>query len=148
MGTFLSPESEESLNARPFHDPSNPPTEQAVQAALGDVYLLYRKLLDLTHPCSQAWGFTPSSGWSLKVHDKKKALFYLFPLYGNFKISLTVREGERDAFLGDAELSELHDRLASSKKYSEGFALQFEIAGEETYVLPALFISKIKAMRV
>lgn len=83
----------------------------------------------------------------LKLHDRRKALLYLIPLYGGFKVSLTVRENERNAFLSDGELSTMHDKISSSKKYPEGFALQFEIANKKEFQPLELVIRKLIAIR-
>lgn len=132
---------------RPFLKQSSKPTEQTVQTALGSVYVHYQNVLALANSYSQEWGFTKSSGWMLKVFDKKKALFYLIPLNKSFRISLTIRESELEAFLGDDDLALLHDKISSSKKYSEGFALQFDIAGKTEYQLVETFLVRLKAMR-
>jgi hypothetical protein len=135
------------MNERPFLDKSNKPTEQTLQAALGSVHIHYKKIISLTGSYLQEWTFTKSSGWMLKLHDRRKALLYLIPLYGGFKISLTIRENERNAFLCDDELSTMHDKISSSKKYPEGFALQFEIANKKGFQPLELFIRKLIAIR-
>lgn len=132
---------------RPFLKQSSKPTEQTIQIALGSVYVYYQNVLALADSYSQEWGFTKSSGWMLKVFDKKKALFYLIPLNNGFKISLTIRESEREALLGDGDLAILHDKISSSKKYSEGFALQFDIASKKEYQVLETFLRKVKARR-
>jgi hypothetical protein len=135
------------MSERPFLKQSNKPTEQTIQSALGSAYDYYQNVLTLADSYSQEWGFTNSGGWMLKVFDKKKALFYLIPLNDGFKISLTIRETEREAFLSDGELKRLHDRISSSKKYSEGFALQFDVVSKKEYQLLETFLRKVKAMR-
>jgi len=44
----------------------------------------------------------------IRLFDRKKALLYLIPLHNAFKISLAMRENERDAFLGDDEMGIMH----------------------------------------
>lgn len=135
------------MEERPFKDKANKPTEQAIQAVLGNVYPFYGQALDMAHSFKRTWTFTKSSGWLLKVHDAKKALFYLIILRDGLKISLTIRENERNAFLQDDELTIWHDAIAASKKYQEGFALQFDIMNEETFQRFALFMKKLVIMR-
>jgi hypothetical protein len=135
------------MNERPFLDKSNKPTEQNIQSALGSMFTNFQKTIGLTNSYSQEWTFTKSSGWMLKIYDRKKALFYLIPLKDGFKISLTIREDERKAFLSDDELERMHDKISSSKKYSEGFALQFDIANKNDFQPLELFIGKLIAMR-
>ncbi len=135
------------MKERPFLDNSGKPTEQAMRAALGGAHTYYKKVIGLVNSYSQEWTFTKSSGWMLKVFDRKKALLYLIPLHDGFKISLAIRENEREAFLRDDELEIMHDRISSAKKYSEGFALQFDVANRKESQPVELFIGKLIAIR-
>ena len=135
------------MEERPFIENSIKPTDQTIQVALRSTYIYYKNVVDLASSFSQEWTFSNSGGWMLKVYDRKKALFYLIPLNDSFKISLTLRENERQAFLLDDELKMLHDKISSSKKYVEGFALQFEIANKNEFQSLELFIRKLIALR-
>lgn len=121
------------MYGRPFQDQTSRPTETTLQSTLGDKYACFQQILALAGTYSQEWNFSKTSGWMLKVADRKKALFYSIPFSGWFRISLTMRENERELFLADAALRELHEKIAAARKFSEGFALQFEITGEEEY---------------
>jgi len=136
------------MNERPFPDQSIKPTGQAIQAALGNTYSYYEKIIGLASAYSQEWTFTKSSGWMLKIYDRKKALLYLIPLNGGFKISLAIHENEREALLRDDELGIMHDQISASKKYSEGFALQWNVANENEFQPVELFIKKLIAIRM
>jgi hypothetical protein len=135
------------MEERPFLVKSIKPTEQAIQVALGSTYTYYKSVVDLASSFSQEWAFTKSGGWTLKLSDRKKALFYLIPLNNRFKISLAIRENERETFLRDNELEMMHDKILLSKKYIEGFALQFEIANKNEFQSLELCIRKLIAMR-
>jgi hypothetical protein len=135
------------MEERPFLVKSIKPTEQAIQIALGSTYTYYKSVVDLASSFSPEWAFTKSGGWTLKLSDRKKALFYLIPLNNRFKISLAIRENERETFLRDNELEMMHDEILLSKKYIEGFALQFEIANKNELQSLELFIRKLIAMR-
>ena len=132
---------------RPFMDPSAEPAESALESVLSDAYPRYCRLLELADGCGRSWGYGRSGGWMLKVFDRQKALFYLIPLRGGFKVSLTVRETEHDQLLADDELAALHGALASAKKYPEGFAMAFEAgqAGNSPELEP--FMRKLIALR-
>ena len=135
------------MKDRPFPDKSITPTAQAIQIALGSAHAYYKKVLGLVSTYSQEWAFSKSSGWILKVYDRKKALFYLIPLNDGFKISLTIRENERHVFLLDEELGMLHDKISLSRKYPEGFSLRFDIAGKNEFQPVELFIKKLITIR-
>ena len=135
------------MKERPFQDGSDKPTEQAIEAVLGNTYPYYQRIIDLVGIYSREWTFTERSGWKLKIHDRRKALFYLIPYYDGFKISLAIRGSEREAFLGDSELGLIRDRILLSKKYTEGFALQFDIVTVKEFQPMELLIRKLIAMR-
>jgi hypothetical protein len=135
------------VNERPFMDKSIEPTEQAVQTALGSTAIYYDEIISLVSSYAQEWTFVKSSGWMLKIYDRNKALFYLIPFIDGFKISMAIRENEREAFLRDDELKILHDKISSSKKYIEGFALQFDITDQNEFQPLELLITKLIAIR-
>jgi len=135
------------MNERPFTDKLIKPTDQILQAVLRSIYIYYKNVVDLASSFSQEWIFSKSSGWMLKVYDRKKALFYLIPLNDSFIISLAIRKDEQEAFLRDDELKLLHEKISSSKKYLEGFALQFEIANKNEFQSLELFIRKLMPLR-
>jgi hypothetical protein len=135
------------MEPRPFDDKAQKPTGQGIQTALGGAYPYCQKVIEFTHAFLHEWTFTKGSGWMLKVYDRKKALLYLIPLDGAFKISLAIRENEREALLGDEALGSLHAQILSAKKYREGFALQFEIAGPNEFSPVELFLSKLISLR-
>ena len=135
------------MEERPFIEKSIKPTDQTIHAALRSTYIYYKNVVDLASSFSQEWTFSKSSGWMLKVYDRNKALYYLIPLNDSFIISLAIRKDEQEAFLRDDELKLLHEKISSSKKYLEGFALQFEIANKNEFQSLELFIRKLMPLR-
>jgi len=136
------------MQARPFADPETQPTETALEAVLGPTFGCYSSLIGLTAAFADMWGYSRPSGWMLKVHDGKKALLYLIPTTGSFRISMAIREPERAAFLRDPDLASLHDKLASARKFSEGFALQFDVDDATDSAIVEPFVSKLIAARL
>ena len=114
-----------------FSDESTKPNENNLKTVLGDVYNDYKSIMDISDFFSKDWNFSKSSGWMLKVHDKKKALFYLIPLKQEFKISMAIRGPERETLVEDAELEKIHQIILSAKKYREGFVIRFSSNDEE-----------------
>jgi hypothetical protein len=136
------------MEEKPFADQSSKPTEAALKVSLGRTFVYYEKVNEIAGSFKKDWTFTKGSGWILKIHTKKKALLYLIPLQGNFKISLTIRQSEREVFLQDKDLYYLHDAITSAKKYPEGFALQFLICDENDFCLFESFFRKLIAARL
>ncbi len=135
------------MNDRPFINKSIKPDDKAIQSALKKTYSYYKKIMLLAESYSHEWSFSKSSGWMLKIYNKNKALFYFIPLTDSFKISMAIRENEREAFLNDSELEALQDRIFSAKKYSEGYALQFDISNKKDFHPLELLIIKLIALR-
>jgi len=135
------------MEERAFTEQSNKPNEQTIQSTLGQTYPHYKKLIEIVSTFMHDWQFSKGRGWMLKVHDKKKALFYLIPFKNEFKISLTIREKEKEIFLKDAGFKALHESLKSAKKYSEGYAMQFTIASNNDYKIFESFLKKLISLR-
>jgi hypothetical protein len=131
----------------PFLDKNSQPTIESLEMALGTAFPYYRQSIELASTFVQDWNFSKSSGWMLKVHDKKKALFYLIPLHNAIKIGMTIRESEKQAFLEDTELSSLHNEIIGAKKYSEGFGLQWDIIDEPSFTPFQILLLKLIKLR-
>jgi len=135
------------MEKRPFLDKNSEPTEQMLQSKFGETYTYYENLMDISGSFSKDWNFSKSSGWMLKVHDKKKALFYIIPLKNEFVISMAIRENERKIFSDDDGLKAIHGVIKSAKKYREGYALRFNVKNETDFEMPGLLIKKLIILR-
>ncbi|MGZ7117451.1 MAG: DUF3788 family protein [Methanobacterium sp.] len=136
------------MNIRPFSDKETEPTEEKLKQTLGVSYVYYNELIEIADSFLKDWNFSKGSGWMLKVHDKKKALFYLIPFNDKFKISMAIRENERKAFLEDDELEKIHNLIKSSKEYREGYALRFDVRNADDFGIIELLIKKLIARRI
>lgn len=136
------------MEERPFMDKEAKPEEKKLKQTLRESYGYYNELMEIADSFLKDWNFSKSSGWMLKIHDKKKALFYLIPLEGEFKISMAIRENERNTFLEDKELKTIHNMIKSSKKYREGYALRFDIKSSEDFKMLFLLIKKLINLRI
>ena len=132
---------------RPFLAQSNKPNDESLQAALGPAYADYRAILGHMTAFARDWTFTRIGGWMLKIHDGKKAFLYLIPLNQGFRMSMAIREGERDALLRDPELASVHEAISSARKYPEGFALAFDVYGRSAIGPAELLVTKLIAER-
>ncbi len=102
--------------------------------------------MDIADSFSKDWNFSKSSGWILKVHNKKKALFYVIPMEKKFKISMALRDNERKLFIKDSDLETINETLLNAKKYLEGFAIKFT-TNNKNYETYKLFIKKLVPLR-
>lgn len=136
------------METRIFIIKSDKPTAASLKAGLGKAYKYYEALDRLVKDYTKDWVFTKSSGWMLKHHDKKKALFYLIPLDGKFKISLTFRNDEREIMRKDRSLGATTlDNIETAKKYIEGYAIQSCIATEKEATIFKKLIKKLISIR-
>jgi hypothetical protein len=127
---------------RVFFDESTKPSEKSLRAALGDFYNNFKDLMDISDSFSKDWNFSKRSGWMLKVHDKKKALFYVIPMKNEFIVSMAIRDNERIMYINDLELKKINDKLLTAKKYKEGFLLRFK-TNDDDYETFELLIRKL-----
>ena len=135
------------MGVRPFLDDNSKPTEDALKHVLENTYEYYERLIDIADSFIMDWNFSKTSGWMLKAHDKKKALFYIIPLKNEFKITMAIRENERKTFLKDNELKMIHSKIKSAKQYREGFALRFNVNDGEIFEVIESLIKKLTAIR-
>ena len=136
------------MDERPFSDKTIQPSDEDIKRILNKSYIYYSELNILANQFKKEWHFSKSSGWMLKVHNGKKALFYLIPLNNSFIISLTLREQEKSEFISNNNLIELHNQIKNAKKYSEGFALKFEISDNESFLPLKTLIDELIVKRL
>jgi Protein of unknown function (DUF3788) len=118
---------------RAFTDKSSAPSEKAMQTELGGAYPYFKALASIPNSFTREWVFYRSGGWTMKVHDKKKVLFYLVPMKDEFGVNMAIREDEKTALEEDPELVAVRGTIKSAKKYQEGFALRFKVEGQSDY---------------
>jgi len=115
-----------------FIEKDDKPTEKSLTKALGDSYESFAELVKLSESLMQEWKFySPKYGWSFKVFQKKKVLFYLTPGAGQFSFGMALRENEKDLVLDSDISKELKATLANEKKIMEGYPLRIEVHTEE-----------------
>ena len=71
----------------------------------------------------------------------------LIPLAGGLRVSLTMREDERAQLMADNSLAGMHQQIWTARKYSEGYALVFEIRGDKEFKPFVAFLKKLIALR-
>jgi hypothetical protein len=136
-----------SPDDRPFRDRARPPTAEALARALGRTHRGYATLMRIVGELTTAWTHSKASGWMLKVHDGKKALFYLVPLVDAFTVSMAVRPEEREALLRDESLAHVRERLRAAKKAAEGYVLRFHVDDPSRASEPIEIVERLIAAR-
>jgi hypothetical protein len=128
------------MKRRLFTDADVTPNEALLRKYSESALDYYRNIIGTSGDYRKQWQYSRGNGWILRVDDMRKALYYLIAFDDGVEISLTVRDEERAAFLQNKECEKLYEQLESATKYSEGYALRFEIesAAECTSVMKFL----------
>jgi len=135
------------MKRRLFVDASVMPTESLLRKQLGSAMDYYSTIVSVSGDYRRQWQYSRGNGWILKVDDMHKALYYLIAFDEGIEVSLTVRDGERAAFLNNKELEELFPQLEAGTKYSEGYALRFEIESTAECKSVVQFLSELMKVR-
>jgi hypothetical protein len=115
------------MNDRAFTEKLIIPESGQIEEVLKDTYEFYKKLMMLVSGYDSKW--TYYKGWSQKVFDKKKALFYLAPFWGAF---------EKLSLLDNAALKLMHELIRDGESFTEGIKIQLDI--EDAYSFEASYI--------
>jgi hypothetical protein len=129
-----------------FLDESKMPSDQSLKTSFGESYKNYIDVMNIADSFFKDWNFSKRSGWMLKVHNKKKALFYVIPKEKEFTISMAIKDNERKILIKDSDLEIINEKLLSAKKYREGFAIKFT-NNDKNYEIYELLIKKLVQLR-
>jgi Protein of unknown function (DUF3788) len=135
------------MKRRLFIDSSVTPTEALLRKQSERALDYYHVIVGTSGEYRKQWQYSRGNGWTLKVDDMRKALYYLIAFDDGIEISLTVRNEERAAFLENKECEGLYPELEAATKYSEGYALRFEIESQAQCKSVIKFISELKKVR-
>lgn len=136
------------MKKRLFTDSGVPPTEALLRRHLGNAAQFYTSVLATSGNYRKQWQYNRGNGWILKVDDTRKALYYLIAFEEGIEISLTVRDSERTAFMRNPGLEKIYPRLEKGTRYSEGYALRFEIENETDCRSTCQFLTELMKLRL
>ncbi len=109
--------------------PPEPPPEQETRRQLGEVFPLYRALLE-SGPFRPEWRYYgPKYGWSLKLFEKKRNLCFLNPKDGAFNVAFIFGDRVREAALAGEVQEEDKALLRNARHYPEGWGVTLTVAG-------------------
>jgi hypothetical protein len=135
------------MKRRLFTDADITPTEALLRKQLGTAMEYYLTIVSKSGDYRKQWHYSRGNGWILKVDDMHKALYYLIAFDEGIEISLTVRDGERTSFLKNKDLEGLWPQIEAATKYSEGYALRFEVEGAAECKSVVRFLAELMKMR-
>ena len=124
------------------------PDDLKLKKAFGPIHPLYRELLALIEAYEQEWKFYgPRIGWQFKVTHKKKALFWLAPQEGSFRLGFAIRDREKEVLLKSKLPAKAKEELATAKRYPEGYPLRLLVNKQSDMKAVRLVVDTLKALR-
>lgn len=114
-----------------FLGSTHPPTDSDIEAALGPTLETWKLLIGwlIEHGGQdQEWiSSSPKYGWSLRIKKKKRAIVYLAPCRGSFRVSLALGD-KAMAAARRADLPQAIQKvLDEATRYAEGTGLRFMV---------------------
>ena len=119
--------------SRPFIDPQSVPDPVVVERVLGATSVHFLDLMERTGDFTQSWVYTKGSGWLLKLAVGGKALCYVIPLQGSFRVSMAIRKAERERLLEAPEMLDYAPLVSAARKAPEGFAIVLHVDRDGAY---------------
>ncbi len=118
-----------------FTDKSKTPTEKEVQSALGTTYPLWKSIRDSVfekYPAAtDEWNYPGKKyGWSFRVKDKKRAIIYLLPRDGYFKVALVFGQKATNQILESDVAAAIKSELQNARVYAEGRGISITVNNE------------------
>jgi hypothetical protein len=124
------------------------PSEDNVKQVLGKTYILWEKIREYTtqnYPGAvEEWNYPGDKyGWSFRIKDKKRAIIYLLPRDGFFKVALVFGQQATSSILASGVSGIIKQELIAAKPYAEGRGIRIEIA-DDSLLKDIFVLVKIK----
>lgn len=115
-----------------FTDRQHSPADAAVKKALGTTYKAWQRIAAFTHQsyagATDGWYYSGEKyGWNFRISDKKRALVYLLPRDGFFKVAFVFGQRAVDAIEKAGVDASILAELKSAKAYAEGRGIRLEV---------------------
>jgi hypothetical protein len=124
------------------------PDDSELKQRLGEIYSAYKEIVTLTEGYLHEWKYYGQKyGWQFKVIRKGKALLWLTPAEGSFRVGFAVRENERQALIDSNLPAKTKEELTAAKKYAEGYPLRLSVTRKSDMKPVRLAIETLKSMR-
>jgi hypothetical protein len=124
------------------------PDDLKLKKSFGAVYTVYKELLTLIETYELERKFYGAKiGWQFKVTHKGKALFYLTPQEGSFRLGFAVRDKEKGVLLNSKLPAKAKEELVAAKRYPEGWPLRLHVSKQGDMKAVRLVVDTLKALR-
>ena len=124
------------MDKSPFTDKSRKPGEKELAAAIGETLVWWNQVRDHVHAVCPGvvdeWNFPGEKyGWSFRIKDKKRAIVYLLPRDGYFKVAMIFCPKAYEAILASDVEESIKQELREAKVYAEGRGIRIEFSSEK-----------------
>jgi len=115
-----------------FMDLTKIPEVNELEIGLSNTYGLWNEIRDFVfekYPeAIEEWHISVKKyGWGYRIKDKKRAIIYLSPREGFFRVAMVFGQKATDQILNSDISSNIKEELMDSKVYMEGRVIRLEI---------------------
>jgi len=115
-----------------FTDKNTQPILSGLKDKLGETFPLWQQISEYVfskYPKAiEMWNYSGEKyGWSFRLKDKKRAILYLLPRDGFFKVAFVFGQKATDAILQSTITPAIKSELLSAKVYAEGRGIRIDI---------------------
>jgi hypothetical protein len=132
-----------------FIDKLKKPTPGKLKAALegsGELWEELKTAIASQHPpLTEEWAYSGKNyGWSLRLKQKKRAILYMTPYAGGFRVALAFGENAVHAAHASGLPQSTLNIIDNAPKYPEGRAIRLEITSRKDLLL----VEKLAAIKM
>jgi hypothetical protein len=114
-----------------FIDKSTQPNAEMLEGALKNSYVLWKNICSFViaeYPTALSeWNYPgPKYGWSYRIKDKKRAIIYLLPRDGFFKVAFVFGQKAYEQILASSVSDEIKRELSEARLYAEGRGIRID----------------------
>jgi hypothetical protein len=118
-----------------FRDKEIKPTDKDLAEKLDTTYDLWKLIYDLVlskYPKGLVeWNYPGKKyGWSFRIKDKKRAIIYLLPRNGYFKVAFVFGQKATDSVMESEISSAIKTELMQATKYAEGRGIRIDVKND------------------
>lgn len=121
-----------------FDDKTHQPTTNDLIEKLRNTYQIWDKIknyvFNLDNSLTDMWGFTGKKyGWGYRIKDKKRAVIYLIPCDGFFKVAFVFGKKATEQALNSSIPDNVKKEISETKVYAEGRGFRIDITKDEDF---------------
>ena len=131
-----------------FMDKNKQPNETDLMKSLGATFSFWQKIreqvLSLYPSGLEEWYHSGAKyGWSFRIKDKKRAIVYLLPRDGYFKVAFVFGQKATDLILQSQVSQDIKSELENARVYAEGRGIRIDVK-EETVLRDVFALIRVK----